>query len=214
MKTEKRLLGYYNYTVVLTYLGMLTGFVGIVCAFRGETPDAVLCLMAAGLCDMFDGAIAATKERTENEKCFGIQIDSLSDLICFGLLPGAIAFSQNPQSGVALLISGLYLLAALIRLAYFNVDEQERQRNFGGAREIYHGLPVTTSALLVPILYGLGNLLGWKANPALTPLLVVMGTLFLLPIPLKKPRLWGKLLMLACGVFEVVLVAVTCVGSV
>lgn len=79
------MLGVYNYTVLLTYIGMLTGLTGIGCAMGGRIPWALLCLLLAGLCDMFDGKIASTKkDRTPQEKRFGVQIDSLSDLICFG----------------------------------------------------------------------------------------------------------------------------------
>ena len=62
MEEKKRLCGYYNYTVVLTYLGMLIGFVGITYTMEGAYRQAVLCLMTAGVCDMFDGTVAATKE--------------------------------------------------------------------------------------------------------------------------------------------------------
>ena len=75
------MLGFYNYTVILTYIGLLVGFGGILSAMGGNTLGAILCLMGSGLCDMFDGKIAATMERTPSEKQFGIQIDSLSDLL-------------------------------------------------------------------------------------------------------------------------------------
>ena len=84
------MLGFYNYTVILTYLGMLFGFYGIGSAMDGDVSRALLCLMAAGFCDMFDGKVASTMERTTQQKQFGIQIDSLADLICFGVLPGVI----------------------------------------------------------------------------------------------------------------------------
>ncbi len=69
MKNGRKLLGYYNYTVVLTYIGMLIGFAGVFCAADNQIFAALVCLMAAGVCDMFDGAIASTRERTEQEKC-------------------------------------------------------------------------------------------------------------------------------------------------
>ena len=53
MDQKQKLLGYYNYTVILTYIGMLTGFIGIVYAFEKNTFGAVICLMIAGFCDMF-----------------------------------------------------------------------------------------------------------------------------------------------------------------
>ena len=73
MEERKRLNGYYNYTVVLTYLGMVSGFAGIIFAIGARIKLSVMCLMVAGLCDMFDGTMAATKQRDEKEKKFGIQ---------------------------------------------------------------------------------------------------------------------------------------------
>jgi len=84
------MIGFYNYTVILTYIGTMFGFVGMTYAWSGNLKMSLICLMVAGLCDMFDGKIASTMERTKPEKRFGIQIDSLSDLICFGVLPAVI----------------------------------------------------------------------------------------------------------------------------
>ena len=68
---------------------------GILFAFEGQLWAALGCLMFSGVCDMFDGKVASTKkERTRSEKRFGIQIDSLSDLVCFGVLPAVIASLQ------------------------------------------------------------------------------------------------------------------------
>ena len=81
------MIGYYNYTVILTYIGTLFGFAGITYIWNGNLKMALFCLMCAGLCDMFDGRIASTMKRTKPEKRFSVQIDSLSDLVCFGILP-------------------------------------------------------------------------------------------------------------------------------
>ena len=86
------MIGFYNYTVILTYLGTLSGFLGITFAFNEKPLIALICLIFAGLCDMFDGKVASTKQRTQQEKRFGIQIDSLSDVICFGVLPAVIVY--------------------------------------------------------------------------------------------------------------------------
>lgn len=207
MNQESKLLGYYNYTVILTYMGMLTGFVGIIYVFEGNFFGSVICLMLAGLFDMFDGTVAATKERTEMEKCFGIQIDSLSDLICFGVLPGLILYGMNRGNNIILAVSGVYVLCALIRLAYFNVDEQERQKNNTSSRKLYFGLPVTMSALFIPLLYGAGKFFAWRSNSALIASLITMAILFLIPFPIKKPKLIGKISIVLCGICEVIFVA-------
>lgn len=201
------MLGVYNYTVILTYIGMLTGLAGIGLAMRGGLPWALLCLLLAGLCDMFDGTIASTKkDRTPQEKRFGVQIDSLSDLICFGVLPAAIVFAADHGRIVAAVVSGLYVLCALIRLAWFNVDEEERQDAAGGGRTLYLGLPVTTVALFLPTLLGLARLMCWPLGAVGIALLAVMAVAFLVPFKLAKSGLAGKLVMLLIGCTELVVV--------
>lgn len=212
MDQKQKLLGYYNYTVILTYIGMLTGFIGIVYAFENNTFSAVICLMIAGFCDMFDGTIASTKDRTPQEKCYGIQIDSLSDLICFGVLPAIIVYCQNRHNHMVLMICSLYLLCALIRLAYFNVDEQERQQHSDTSREVYYGLPVTLSALFLPVVHGIVCLYSHKPSFAPAATLLTMAILFLLPFPLRKPKLIGKICVILCGVLEIGFVLFACDG--
>lgn len=193
------MLGFYNYTVVLTYIGMLAGFAGIVSAAEGHIPAALLYLMLAGFCDMFDGKIASTRERTAQEKRFGIQIDSLSDLICFGVLPAVTVWRAAAGSALSLCAAGAYVLCALIRLAWFNVDEEERQNTETGGRELYYGLPVTTAALILPGVLCLAVRFGWAMGSAGVAALCVMGTGFLTPFPLKKPQTAGKIALLVCG---------------
>ncbi len=193
------MLGFYNYTVILTYIGMLSGFTGITFALGGNTHNAMICLMIAGVCDMFDGKIASTMERTPQEKHFGIQIDSLSDLICFGVLPAVIVYTTCEGSNFSFYAAGLYVLAALIRLAWFNVDELDRQNETTGAREVYLGLPVTTAALILPItsevVHGTFLTIG-KTGPLV---LLLMAAAFLTPFKLRKPALVGKISMIAVG---------------
>mgnify|MGYP000761152357 CR=1 FL=1 len=77
---------------------------------------------------MFDGKIARTKKnRTDDEKNFGIQIDSLCDVVCFGIFPAMICYclGVNTPAGIGALI--FYSVASVIRLAYFNVSETKRQ---------------------------------------------------------------------------------------
>ena len=103
------MLGIYNYTVILTYLGMLSGFAGILFLLNGNVRGALICLMISGVCDMFDGKVASTKkDRTRSEKRFGIQIDSLSDLICFGVLPALIVYSVGRRTWLRAAACGAY----------------------------------------------------------------------------------------------------------
>lgn len=195
------MIGFYNYTVILTYLGMLSGFAGIACAFGGNLRSALICLVVAGVCDMFDGKIASTMERTRQEKRFGIQIDSLSDLVCFGVLPAMLVYA-NGGGKLRWLPSALYLLCALIRLAWFNVDEEERQDREGGRRKVYLGLPVTTAAVIFPLLFGLGRKYNWPLQLLAPFVLLLTAAAFLTPFRIRKPALPEKHETLLCDLDE------------
>ena len=115
--TEKKtgLIGFYNYTVVLTYIGMWIGFLGVMLAIKDRYVGSLICLMLAGVCDMFDGTIASTKkDRTRDERTFGIQIDSLSDIICFGVLPAVWVFCVTPKISIAFIAIFVFILCGLI----------------------------------------------------------------------------------------------------
>ena len=195
-ETEKNslLIGYYNYTVILTYIGMLVGFAGILFATKNNINYALLCLVISGFCDMFDGAIASTRKRTKKEKRFGVQIDSLSDLICFGVLP-AIIVNFKVNNKFTAWICGLFVLCALIRLAFFNVDEEERQDQEDGRRKYYLGMPVTMIAIILP----LACMYLPKAGSLIT--LLAASIAFLVPVKLKKAGNVGKIVLVAIGLF-------------
>ena len=169
---------------------------------------ALICLMIAGFCDMFDGKIASTMKRTKQEKRFGIQIDSLSDLICFGVLPAMIGFQYSGGKPLFAFISAVYVLCALIRLAWFNVDEEERQDLEEKGRETYLGLPVTTAALLLPLFAGGAQLLKLPVEKLCPWLLLVIAAAFITPFRLKKPHMLGKSVMVLCGAAALALVLI------
>ena len=132
---KQPVIGFYGYWVWLTYLSVVTAFTGITFALRGKPDAAVICLILSGICDMFDGTVARTAKRTEMQKAFGIQIDSLADVMSFGMLPAAIGYCLFDLSGnqsiaatvLTAAICVLYVLCGLMRLAWFNVTEEEMQ---------------------------------------------------------------------------------------
>ncbi len=200
------MIGYYSYTVILTYLGFVCGSVGLYFSAYGKTTPAIIMLLLAGLCDMFDGKVAKTKKnRTEQECKFGIQIDSLSDMVCFGLLPPMIAFSAKLRSPIHIAIYSCFSLAALIRLAYFNVSEEERQQTTTERRKLYEGLPVTSTALIIPLLFCFRNDLG-SAFPIVSAVAYAcIAAAFITRFHLKKPQMRAMLLFILIGALELVL---------
>ena len=225
------MIGFYDYTVILTYFSLLSATTGIVVSLSGGGHPYYGCffLLFCGFCDAFDGKVARTKQgRTRAEMDFGIQIDSLSDLVAFGVLPACIGTAMirvspfltaliagmpvhwEVVSGKFLLHAGLvlYVLAALIRLAYFNVDEAERQEMTEGSRKYYKGLPVTSAALIVPIVFCVALIPRFPVNIVAPAVLFLMGIAFLSPFTLKKPNMTGKIVLLLIGLVELVFLIV------
>lgn len=205
------MIGYYNYTVILTYMSLVSSIIGMFFAvgFGGmeSHPEyAIICLMVSGLCDMFDGKVARTKKnRTENEKKFGIQIDSLCDAICFGVLPAVIGYSVGMKDWIDMPILALFPLCAVIRLAYFNVSEEERQKKTTEKRKVYEGLPVTSVALILPLIYSFRRDIGeeWFSEVYGGAMLLI-ALAFITRFKMKKPSMKTMLCFIGVGVIEVV----------
>lgn len=193
------MIGFYNYTVILTYLSVLSAVVGISFAIQGNLFGAIVCLMISGACDMFDGTVAKTKQQSEMEKKFGIQIDALADLIAFGVFPAIIGYVLGLNRPYHFIILVVYILAALIRLAYFNVTEDELHQKEGKDRVHYDGLPVTTVAVLIPMFYCFRPVIGTNFSSAYGIFLVCVAAAFVSKIKVKKPKLKGRMALFLAG---------------
>lgn len=197
------MIGYYNYTVILTYLSLISALFGTHLAFRGEPVGALICLLLCGAFDSFDGMVARTKKgRTEEEKKFGIQIDSLVDMFSFGIFPAIIGYTMGLNGWLWFAIFALYAICAVSRLGYFNVAEEMRQKETTEKRKYYQGLPVTSSSLIFPVVYllkaavGLGTMQGIYGI-----MMLVVALAFVIDFKVIKPGLKGILAMGVVGVF-------------
>ena len=151
-----KLIGFYDYTVILTYLSLVSSVFGMTRAIHGDYKLAIFCLAFSGICDAFDGRVARTKKnRTEDEKNFGIQLDSLCDVVCFGVFPALICYLLGVRGVLGVALVMFYCLCAVVRLAFFNVLEAKRQTVEGGATKTYRGLPVTSIAFILPLAFWL-----------------------------------------------------------
>ena len=224
------MIGFYDYTVILTYLSLLSGASGIIVCLNGIGHPylGMFFLLFSGLCDTFDGKVARSKKnRTSQEKLFGIQIDSLSDLVAFGVLPACIGIAMlrcslqyTTQASIHLtrlqakpvffqviltVIAAFYVLAAMIRLAYFNVLEEEDQNRDENGEKIYLGLPVTSAALIFPAVLLLHVFISADLTLLYFGVLIVMGFLFLSKIHIKKPQNKQIALMIFFGALEFII---------
>ena len=157
--TNKYIVGYWHYGVILTYLSLALSICGIcfAAAYGGPRRDdiAAFFVLLAGLCDGFDGMVASTrKHRTADDRMFGMQIDSLCDIVSFGIAPIMVGVAMGMTRWYYCIVYVFFVLCGLVRLAYFNVDEINRVNEpNAGRRESYTGLPITNVSLALPVFY-------------------------------------------------------------
>jgi len=200
---KKPFLGYYKIWVMLTYLSAVSAIVGMSFALSGNIVLAMICLMTCGLCDMLDGPVARRKKRTEREKNYGIQIDALADLVSFGVFPVVIGYASGfsfiTQGSYTLrpilfiVVAAFFVLAALIRLAYFNAVEIELQQK-KEKRKHYVGMPVTFVSIIIPLVYSVCFLLDASFASVYPYMLLVISVAFL--TRLKFPKIKGRYLVI------------------
>lgn len=152
MRNESELLKYWIPNS-LTIVNLILGVVGIALSFMAELQLAALCLFVAAILDFMDGFVARALNATS---VLGAQLDSLADMVTFGVLPGAILFHElsiafgeyfqpvtsRPAEHLWIQsLSLLFVVAAALRLARFNTS--------GYKGEYFQGLPTPAAASLV-----------------------------------------------------------------
>ncbi len=191
------MIGKWNKSVILTYVGLVISVLGIMLTILGvDIKYVMICLIAAGICDLFDGTIARRCKRTKEEKEFGIELDSLVDVMSFIALPLAILFSIN-SSIFIIPIAIIYAIFAIARLAYFNIETADSNK----AIKSYIGLPVTYAALIFPLVFLLSYLL--KNSPFIiiyNTITLLVSILFIIKTKIPKPRLVTSIILLLTAI--------------
>lgn len=125
---------------LFTMGNMFCGYACIVYAMRGDFDTAAPFIGIAVVLDMLDGRIARL---TGTASDFGVQLDSLADVISFGVAPAILAFAWglNPLGGLGSAAGFLYVSAAALRLARFNI-----QSAAGGDKRYFVGMPSPAAA--------------------------------------------------------------------
>jgi CDP-diacylglycerol--serine O-phosphatidyltransferase len=179
------ILGAYNTACLITLAGFLAAIGAIVLASAGRIEFALVGLMLAGLADLFDGVVARRLTRSAYEKEFGVQLDTVVDVVAFVLAPFVIALGAGLHSPPALVGMAVFAVAGAVRLAHFNTLSAQ-----GADQSTHHrGLPVTYTALIFPVLFLLRD-----AVPAPTFRLLlgvafpIVALAFVTDVPVRKPR--------------------------
>lgn len=199
------MIGKWNRSVIVTYAGMLFAVAAVFLLMSGLNKYAMMCFMASGICDLFDGTIARMCKRTEEEKNFGIQLDSLVDVISFVALPVVLVIRICGVKWYSVIACAVYALFGVCRLAYFNVCQEENEDKDSPIK-YYTGLPVTYAAMIYPLLYLSSIWLDAAVTGyILCAAMTVMAVLFVLKLKFIKPGKRGYifLMFLAVALFTV-----------
>ena len=143
----------------ITSLGLLAGFYSLISSVNAHFELAAVMIAVAFVCDGLDGRVARAS-RTSSQ--FGVEYDSLSDVVAFGAAPAALAYSWalRPLGALAVVVSGLYVVCAALRLARFNLQTGSIDKRR------FVGLPVPGAAAFIA-----GSVLAYsyfELNSALT----------------------------------------------
>ena len=198
----------FNKSNLVTYLGVLFGVLAMYFSFSKMAFSdvcyvryALACLVASGVCDMFDGKFARMFKRTKEEKEFGVQLDSLCDTFCFLAVPVVFMMSLGMTNLVTVIICTIFMLCGVSRLGYFNIKSADSEK----AIKTYQGLPVTSTAATFPLLGLAHNFVSpltfeylYLGLPLLTAILMVVN--------IKIPKFKGNMYYVVAGLAVILII--------
>ncbi|SMO41197.1 CDP-diacylglycerol--serine O-phosphatidyltransferase [Fodinibius sediminis] len=169
-----------------TLMNLFCGFLAIISISEGRLFFGAWLIVFAGLFDALDGFMARLSNATSQ---FGIELDSISDVVSFGVAPGFLLFSfgLGEMPFVGIILSALPPLCGAVRLARYNVDVQESRTDF------FKGLPIPAQAIMIAAFYltfynRLDLFADFKYGPntILVPLIILLSFLMVSTIPFDK----------------------------
>ena len=197
---KEKFIGFYRPCDLLTMTGTVLAITGIFLALNGNCLVAVFCLIFSGICDAFDGKLASMHKSTKLQKSYGIELDSLSDMVSFGVLPIIIATCTHPCGILTNIAFIFYTICGLIRLAYYNALAINNPKE----NDHFVGVPITAVAIFFPIIWLLSYYIEWiQFN--FTLFFLIFGFLFIIPIKIQKLSIKGKSLLSIIGVIFLLL---------
>ncbi|MBI4237131.1 MAG: CDP-diacylglycerol--serine O-phosphatidyltransferase [Deltaproteobacteria bacterium] len=134
--------GIYLIPSLFTLANLLLAYLAIVKTLHHDFSGASWCVIVAGLCDSMDGRLARLARA---ESRFGVEFDSLADLVAFGVAPAVMLYSWSMASfdRIGWLATFLYLACGTLRLARYNVQLHTVEKRF------FQGLPIPAAAGMI-----------------------------------------------------------------
>ena len=159
MKRKKRFKkrnprrGIYILPNLFTSANLFCGFYAIVAAIQGEFVKGAIAIILAAVFDNLDGRVARA---THTESKFGVEYDSISDAISFGVAPGILAYlwALKPFGRLGWLAAFLFMACGALRLARFNTQKDSV------SSEYFIGLPIPPAACMIATMILFVNRIG------------------------------------------------------
>src|SRR5512133_122390 len=152
---------------------MFAGFYGMIAGINGDYKTAAICSFISAVFDGLDGKVARATGTTSK---FGVEYDSLADLVAFGVAPGLIMYfwALKPFGRLGWLAAFLFVVCGALRLARFNVQVEtvESKR--------FVGLPIPAAASMVSATVLLFYHFGWGSYKKVTILILIYCLAFLM----------------------------------
>lgn len=164
--------------------GLMSALLGVYFAIVHVFPAAMIALVWAVVFDWFDGRIARVlKDRTDEQRAFGAQLDSLIDVVSFSVAPAVLLLSIGGFRPWFVPGAFVVLATGVIRLSYFNV--------FGLAKgSVYRGLALDNNVIILVFLFAFQRVMSAALFVAvLYVALMVLAALNV--VPLRTPKLGG-----------------------
>lgn len=200
----KRFIGFYRDCDLLTMTGTSLALLGILFAINGSKLLPIFCLILSAICDGFDGKLARRKENTKEQSTYGGQLDSLSDLISFGVFPLILTICALPKNCYhAWICLIFYCLCGMVRLAYYNTLDICKK----SSKDYFIGVPITTISVIYPVVYLICFFLKFKYFEIIAPIFfVIFGLSFIYNIKFKKLSDKFKIILSIAGIVLIILV--------
>ncbi len=206
-------IGIFTLANAVTLFGLISSITACFLAVNGNIPFAIYMLFLSCLCDMFDGRIARAERATQlrgnenNPKLlrkiqfntfYGVQLDSLCDMVSFGVTPCVIAFCAGFNGVLDVIIYCIFVVCGATRLAYFNTLTNENPKK---AKLGFRGVPIPMSTFVVTFLFMLNELIPFGAMSWIVKIVYLMLAIaFILNKPVKKPNTRRGAILLAVEV--------------
>jgi CDP-diacylglycerol--serine O-phosphatidyltransferase len=170
MPADKLRRGVYLIPSLFTAGNLMCGFFSIIATFNGEFINAALFIILANILDGIDGYAARLTKTTSQ---FGVEFDSLADIVSFGVAPAVLVYiwALVPWQNWGWLAACTFAVCGALRLSRFNVQAQ------GPSKNHFVGLPIPAAAQMITATVIMYDYVGGAGSPSrhLTLLLVIYG---------------------------------------